>query len=429
MTLATIGNMTPGVAGTINVGGGAGLYSMSSAYVMTFHGKSGAKTYVDGMRINNAAQGSSTGYIPSPATLQEWVLETGGAPAESSVTGININYVPKEGGNEFVVGLFTALYTSDTFSSSNLDDNLRRQGLTTEGTVQYVWDGSASVGGRIVRDRLWFFTSHRSAANEKLVAGIFFNKTQGTPVYTADPSRQAFTNEHINSHAVRLTWQASQKNKFNFFTDLQSNCICRGRGEFRAPEASYKWSMWPQGIIQGTWTAPLNNRLLLEAGVGVTLNNFPGYEVPESRESDISILESSTGFRYNASGFGLGNLGGPKVSDRYIQRFSASYVTGSHSIKAGVYMEEANSALTARMHGDVDYVFFQGTTNTINEYATPFTQYGKVAPDFNVYASGSMGRQTPHLKFGSQARVLSGVHYPRRMCRPSGLCQLAPTRV
>src|SRR2546422_344207 len=42
MTLANIGNITPGVAGTINVGGGAGLYSMSSAYVMTFHGKSGA---------------------------------------------------------------------------------------------------------------------------------------------------------------------------------------------------------------------------------------------------------------------------------------------------------------------------------------------------------------------------------------------------
>jgi hypothetical protein len=79
-------------------------------------------------------------------------------------------------------------------------------------------------------------------------------------------------------------------------------------------------------------------------------------------------------------------LGEPKISDRYVQRFSASYVTGSHNIKVGAYIEEANSALTARMHGDVDYVFFQGSPTSINEYATPFTQYGKVMPDIGVYA-------------------------------------------
>ena len=66
------------------------------------------------------------------------------------------------------------------------------------------------------------------------------------------------------------------------------------------------------------------------------------YPSPETRRvwrrqpDDISILELSTGFRYNAKPSYSDH---DATSDRYAQRFSVSYVTGSHAFKAGVQLE------------------------------------------------------------------------------------------
>jgi hypothetical protein len=49
------------------------------------------------------------------------------------------------------------------------------------------------------------------------------------------------------------------------------------------------------------------------------------------KPTDISILESTTGYRYNAAASYLYR----NDNDRYAQRFSTTYVTGSHSFKTG----------------------------------------------------------------------------------------------
>jgi len=395
MTLSNIGAIIPGVSGTINVGGAAGLYSMTSANTMLFHGKGGAKTQVDGMRINNMELGSSTGYIPSPGTLGEWVVDTGGVSAESAASGVAINYVPKDGGNSFK-GNFFAIYTNDHLQSDNLTDALRARGLQNVNKTKYVFDSEASLGGPLKRDKLWFYTSHRFYANKYDLAGIYYNQTQGTPLYTPDLSRPGFNDENIHSHSARLTWQATQKNKFNFFTDIQDNCICHGRGGNVAPEANFEWGMWPQGIAQFTWTYPLSSRLLLDAGAGATISHWPQFPLPEARRTDISILEQSTGLRYNANNA----LGDPRDSDRYTQRFSVSYVTGSHAFKTGVYLEEGIWNYSSEQNGDVNYRFFNRVPNLITQFATPYTEKGRMLPDLGVFAQDQWTVKRFTLNYG-----------------------------
>lgn len=85
------------------------------------------------------------------------------------------------------------------------------------------------------------------------------------------------------------------------------------------------------------------SRLLLEAGASWMNGPYP-YASPGDKfmrvEPDaISILESSTGFRYNARAAYTTKWD----NRRFVQRFSMSYVTGAHSFKTGAQVEQGVS--------------------------------------------------------------------------------------
>jgi len=191
------------------------------ANVNAYHGKGGQKVNLDGMSIMHA-QGNQ-GYNQNQELIQETVLSTSGITAETNADGITINLVPKEGGNIFS-GNVHGLYSGEKLQGSNLSDALRARGLRTVTTVLEVFDVGATLGGPIVRDRLWFFGSYRQWGNDRGAAGKFYNLTQGTAFYTPDPNRPAYTHEWMESKAVRLTWMVTPRNKINLFGDHQRDC-------------------------------------------------------------------------------------------------------------------------------------------------------------------------------------------------------------
>jgi hypothetical protein len=104
--------------------------------------------------------------------------------------------------------------------------------------------------------------------------------------------------------------------------------------------------------------------------------------------TDVSILELSTGFRYNsavgvAPNFGYGT---PHEADRYGTRAAMSYVTGSHAFKVGLMFEGGFSKIYTENNGNVDYQFLRGVPVAIDEYATPYLELGKVKADLGLYA-------------------------------------------
>ena len=60
-------------------------------------------------------------------------------------------------------------------SRSNFTDELKARGAAAPAGFVKVWDESASFGGPIRRDRVWFFGAHRYRGND-LLGSTFFSK-------------------------------------------------------------------------------------------------------------------------------------------------------------------------------------------------------------------------------------------------------------
>ena len=372
----------------------------------TYHGKGGTNISFDGMGIQHS-QGNQ-GYNQNQETVQETVLSTSGISADNNTDGVQINLVPKEGGNTFR-GSATGLFSGKSLQSDNLTDELRARGLTTVTTVNYIFDSGFSLGGPIKKDRLWFFHSFREWGNERQAAGKFFNKTQSTLFYTPDLDKPAYVHEWYESKATRVTWRASERSKFNFFVDPQRDCHCPANvasGNVGAPESFFSYKLHPAGLYQATWNAPMTSRLLFEAGISRVDGSWPTYSNEEFnvKDSDISILEQSTGMQYNA----VTTYNAIKDVPRWSQRFSASYVTGTHAFKAGFQLDELVWDQSTEVHGNVNYTFNNRVPVSITQYASPYLLLNNVK-DFGFFVQDQWTLKRLTLTYGLRYEYFKGL--------------------
>jgi hypothetical protein len=458
--------LTPGInsgyapgtlAGTCS--GGVGVFCNPGVTNFNQGGQAGGDTgnlaqgrvMVDGQVINSGGNlpivGASGGYTADLANAQEVNIQLSGALGESETGGASINIVPRTGGNRYA-GDFNMTYTRGAW----FDQNNQKYSDPIAGglgpvfqAVRYDSDVSGAFGGPIKRDKLWFYSVARDQRIKKLPVGIDFwpNLNEGKFGFNYQPDRSRDRVEYTNlwrNINGRVTWQASQRNKFNMFWDEQDFCQdpCLGVvSVFTSPESWWSVQTRPNRLAQVSWTNPWTNKILLEAGLSTTIQKYHTDEHREYRNpSEIPrVIETcpvnGTGFPYGdprgcfaggdnestrvnqfaGNGFfalSSGSLnssipgGGAETLDssNYRMRASASYVTGTHHAKIGY---------------DGAY-FVRDQTNKANDlrttynYASPITVVAGVgtapclAPGANPLACGDTHLQFPNDPFNRSLR-------------------------
>jgi hypothetical protein len=390
----------------------------------SYHGKGGTNVQFDGMGIQHS-QGNQ-GYNANAETVTELVMSTTGISADSNADGAIVNMIPKEGGNRFSGGS-NGLYSNKSLMSDNLSDDLVARGLKSVNRLNYIYDSGVTLGGPIKKDLLWFFGSFREWGNERQAANKFYNLYQGTAQwyqYAPDLSRPGYAKEWYESKALRLTWKASERNKFNFFADPQRDCHCpalTASGTLNAPEAYASYRLHPAGLYQATWNAPITNRLLFEAGISRADGSWPTYRQPEVSLNDVSVFDQSTGIRYN-SGTGTGITYNPtQAVPRLSQRFSASYVTGGHAVKAGFQLEETYLRQGFELgNTNLDYIFSGGVPVSLNQWATPY-ELSAQNKDFGFFAQDQWSIKRLVVTYGVRYEYFSGYIPPQSVpATPNG---------
>jgi hypothetical protein len=396
----TVGNLLNATPGLTVDGNG-----INPTPTMTFFSARGGQTNEGRMTVNGLTVaaafngGGVSSYILDTVNSDEVSVTVSGGMGESDTGGPVMNLVPRAGGNQF---RGSAFYNNagDWSRSDNITDELRAIGISETPGIINAYDSSISYGGPIKRDRLWFYGSARKLNTETAVEGIVANANAGNLArwdWVRDDSLPARQTQGRSMFIGRATSQLTQKHRINFSHEYQARCEgaplkreteggCHTRGTdwiasagaTTSPESATSYIEFPYTLTQALWTAPITNKILLEAGFSRLWYEHAGGpgQLPPDGIFDIAVTESSTAI--NAA---TGQPFAPRANYTYRAlsqysansstpmhwRASSSYVTGSHSMKVG-YQGSLLKNQTDRVRNPtlLSYTFNQGSPTSFS---------------------------------------------------------------
>lgn len=161
-------------------------------------------------------------------TLAEVRVQTLGTDAEYPTRGVQMTGVVKSGGDEFHGGIQWN-QSSPNFQGNNIDADLEALGITHGNSLAKQYDVSGDLGGRLVRNKLWFYGAIRRRVQENNILGAF--KPDGSPsLYTASGT-------YVTS---KVSWQMTPSNRFIFFNSTDNSLEDKGGDSLVAWEAREK---------------------------------------------------------------------------------------------------------------------------------------------------------------------------------------------
>ena len=356
-------------------GAGANPALTTDNAFFTAHGGPGneGRVQLDGLSVGSAMNGGgATSNAIDTANAREIQVSISGALGEAEVGGPFLNVVPATGGNAYSGSMFGS-GAGEWAQSNNLDDELRAFGISEPAALIKLWDASVAIGGPIKRDKLWFFGNVRDFGNHTGIPGLYANRYAGDPAhwdYAPDPDVKARTATSKTVASIRLTMQATPRNKFSVYYDYQWTCDegsfstsegCRTRGADWVPGTIFGVSYSPEGgtnytdgrdiVSQATWSSPITNKLLLDAGYATFLSHWGWMRQPDAVTNLVQMTTLVPTFRvYRGVDNILDNSQHPNT-----WRASATYVTGAHNMKFG-YQGAYHIEETTDVANDARYV-------------------------------------------------------------------------
>jgi carboxypeptidase family protein len=407
----------------VDVGGTDGVDSQASA-----HGAGSLhNTYMfEGLSVDNAighSDGSDNINYYTVVGNQEMVVETSGGTAEQAVGGVRLNIIPKDGGNTFS-GTAYAGWSSGAWQSDNFTQRLQDVGVSTLPKIDRIWDFSGTVGGPVLRDRLWFHYSMRDWGRAVPVLNSFYD--DGRP-FISSGARLGLV--------PRLTWQATPRNKVTAYLEWLASrsgpkleCCVTAEPVFvpgqrgTDPETGTRWwGPWdsftkrPYGVGYVKWSSPLSSRLLLEAGYSTSFV-YPGVAKPQPGLSDPArgtpewysravSVDLDRGTRW------FSTRGSITHSLNHEASFAASYVTGTHNVKVGIQRKDAGHIADNESLGDTTEVRYRsGVPDSVLVGNYPATIETRLNYDLGVYAQDRWALGRLSLTYGLRSEwVNAGV--------------------
>ncbi len=275
--------------------------------------------YIDGANVTNIENASSSVNLPYNF-IKEVQIKSGGYQAEyGRALGGIINVITQSGSNKFHGNFFS-------FFTNNILGGERRPGLEIAKLPSFSsYDLGFSLGGPIVRDKLWFFTAYNQTFDIENVELPAFGK------YKDKKTSYLF--------AGKLSWLASQNTNFvlSAFGDpftyqrIITDLLTPG---WTIEDKDYLFRQWDEGGYNFSLNGShiVNNKILIEASASFfdhLTKYYPGGNFSPQ------LFDYVTKTIYGSYGSMLKN-----TSTRKSLNSSVTLLLGEHSLKTGLQYEE-----------------------------------------------------------------------------------------
>jgi len=340
--------------------------------------------------LNTRENNSAAGFYYDFNAFEEVQVKALGNGADVGTPGTNFVGIVKSGGNEFHGRYFAAGHSDKLgLQSSNIDDNLRAQGVTAGTRLLSYVDVSADLGGRLIRDKLWFYGGVIYQKNKRTNIGYSESAGADGRYGTADDV-PGFDRNIVPNQTLKLSFQPSIKNKLIGFVQHNKRATPERDGTRFSPfEHTYNYDFAPTAA-KGEWQATPTDRLLFNVLGGYVWywTNFDAQDGMD-RRGNPSTRDLTTGF----------TLGPPERIYRSFRRHwqstgSVTYFAGSgrfgeHELKAGYQAdwEHRSSGIEPdRASGNYVLIFDNGVPLQIITKDLPNDSSGSKMTNYAVYA-------------------------------------------
>ena len=320
-------------------------------------------------------------------SLEEVQFKTSGNNAEIGFPGVAQVAVLKSGSNTFH-GNYRGAYENPNWQNSNVTDALAAQGIRTTnpitdpGFYEYVFD----LGGRVMKDKLWFYGAHSNqAVDQGQVGFVAAPNADGCWFVTCGGTTPATYHTSLPMLAAKVSYQLSSNTKL-IATDMYAvKHLSQNGGSTTVPLPSSRFQRQPQQVWKGEVQRAKNN-LLVDALFG-----YGGYHVNYITQpaSNTIGFPNGTDVPGNPSSRELSNSlrYGPSVNpeDRPQNRYEGKaivtylpqneFLGGKHQLKFGTTIDFENAGtkiLHDKQAGDYELQFNRGVPSQIVIYNYPF---------------------------------------------------------
>jgi len=350
-------NMTPGIRVTAPPQMGEVGFRALVGNIKTYGLVGQSQTQIEGLQMSESA-------FPDFSTAEQVDVRTYGNTADVAQPGAVTDVIVKSGGNVFH-GRAHEQFMSNRFQSSNLDDALRAQGLRTGDGLRYYQDLAVDLGGRVVRDKLWFYGAYRDLRNERQLAGYSRAPGPDGRYGTADDEPGFPTAVQTNA-TTKWSYQLNPANRLIAFWQRNWAEEPQAQASRFVPYEATRLVGWEPIQYKAEWQSSMGSRFFLNASYGRTSEEIFYEPVTTNQPARFDRRTGiSTGAYAAQSGAGTADIYG-SISKRHMVNVSASTVAtewfGTHDIRIGAraWLENRRSTFENRPTGNYRLVFDNG---------------------------------------------------------------------
>ena len=339
-----------------------GRLGLGSSGSFNAYGDTGVQVLIDGFEIR-----SNT--YPDFSSAAEIDIKSFGNSADIAESGSVWNLVSKSGGNQFH-GRFAEQYIDDAFQANNLDDKLRAQGLGFTDSVIHFSDLNTDLGGRIVRDKLWFYGNFRDRRNKRSVAGLALEPGPDGQYGTGDETPHYPVVWTMN-WTGKISYQPTPKYHLIGFVARDYSINDGGAQSSRAPQRfipyeAATFQRYPVLNWRGEFRATLGNNMLfnMQSGrMGYTVI-YSATPADHSNRNITSRFDRETGI-FTGGSIGPGGNYAEAIRPNYTWTnqgnltWTRNFLGGGHEIKVGyrAWLREGHTDVPDRPAGNYELVY------------------------------------------------------------------------